>query len=231
MPSVLVTGSNRGLGLEWARLFATEGWRVYATCRHPAEANDLATLANQYPNLTIHRLDVTSTEDTRALYWAFKDQPLDVLLNNAGIYLEKGDSDIGCLRYDEWERSFQVNTIGAARVTETFLDNLELGERGLVVVTSSHMGSISDIESPGDYYYRSSKAALNAAFKGLSHALNQRGISVFILHPGAVKTRMGGPESTLTAEQSVKAMRVLLDRLGPSDSGRFFRYNGVELPW
>lgn len=231
MPSVLITGSNRGIGLEWARQLAEEGWRVYATCRHPEEAHELAGLASRYVDVVLFRLDVTVVEDVRAVALALEDQPLDLLVNNAGIYLEKGGPSLGCVRYDDWLRTFEVNTLGAVRITEALLPNLELGQRKQVVVTTSHMGSIGDITAPGDYYYRSSKAALNAAFRGLATELEPKGINVTILHPGAVATRMGGPESDLTAEESVRAMRRLIDRLTLAQTGEFYRYNEVRLPW
>jgi NAD(P)-dependent dehydrogenase (short-subunit alcohol dehydrogenase family) len=231
MPRVLITGSNRGLGLEWVRQLSAENWRVLATCRHPADAQGLNDLAEARTNVTVHRLDVTSVEDVRAMRWAMQDQPLDLLLNNAGIYLEKGGPRLGAIRYDDWLRTFEVNTLGAVRVTEALADQLQLGNEPMVVVTSSHMGSIADIEAPGSYYYRSSKAALNAAFKGVAAELMPRGIPVIIIHPGAVRTRMGGPESSLSPEQSVRAMRRVVASAGMADTGRFFRYDGTELPW
>lgn len=231
MRHVLITGSNRGIGLEWTRQLADDGWRVFATCRHPADAQELNGLAARHDNVTVHRLDITSVEDIRATRWALMDQPLDLLLHNAGIYLEKGGPHLGSIRYDEWLRSFEVNTLGAVRVTEALVQQLEMGTDPMVVVTSSHMGSIADIEAPGSYYYRSSKAALNAAFKGIASELAPRSIPVIIIHPGAVRTRMGGPESSLSTEQSVRAMRRVLDGRGMADTGHFFRYDGSRLPW
>jgi NAD(P)-dependent dehydrogenase (short-subunit alcohol dehydrogenase family) len=231
MPSVLITGSNRGIGLEWARQLAAEGWRVYATCRHPADAHNLEALASQFVDVVVLRLDVTVPDDVHAVYQALRGQPLDLLINNAGVFLEKGGPYLGALRFDDWLRTLAVNTLGPVRVTEALLENLERGQRKQIVVTTSHMGSIGDINYPGDYYYRSSKAALNAAFKGLAVELKPKGINVSILHPGAVATRMGGPESDLTPEESVRAMRRLIDRLPLAESGEFYRYNEVKLPW
>lgn len=231
MGRVLITGSNRGLGLEWVRQLADEGWQVLATCRHPGDADELKALAAGHGNVTVHRLDVTSVEDVRAIHWALKDRPLDLLLHNAGVHLEKGGPRLGGIRYDDWLRTLEVNTLGAVRVTEALTSQLELGSDPLVAVTSSHMGSITDIESPGSYYYRSSKAALNAAFKGLAAELRLRGIPVILIHPGAVRTRLGGPHSTLSPEQSVAAMRRVLARAEMADTGRFFHYDGSELPW
>lgn len=230
MPNVLITGANRGLGLTWTRQYAEEGWRVFATCRHPAEARDLQRLAERRPNINIHRLDITVTEDLRAIHWQLQDEPIDVLLNNAGVYLEKGRTAFGHLRYDEWRRTLEVNTFGAIRVTEALWENVAQSDKRLVVIVTSRMGSIGDIKSGGSYYYRSSKAALNAATRGLAAELEPRGIGVLLIHPGGVMTRMG-PVEGLTTEESVRGMRALVERFSMTDSGRFFSYDGSELPW
>ncbi len=231
MPTILITGSNRGLGLEWTRQYAAAGWRVFATCRHPAEAHELQQLASQEPRIRIERLDITDSTDICALRWALGDEPIDVLLNNAGIYLDKGSADLGNLNYADWARTLEVNTLGAVRVSEAFVENVAKSARRLIVAISSHMGSIAEIDAPGSYFYRSSKAALNAAFKGLSLALKVRGIGVLILHPGWVKTRMGGGGARLTATESVACMRKVIETFTPADSGRFLRYDGSEIPW
>ncbi|MDW7773869.1 MAG: SDR family oxidoreductase [Desulfobulbaceae bacterium] len=228
--SVLITGSNRGIGLEFVRQFADEDWRVYATCRRPAEAEELRKIAGKKERVTLHRLDVTSREDIKAMSWELGNKPLDILLNNAGIYLEKDDVQVGGMRYDDWMRTFEVNTLGAVRVTEGLIKNIAAGRRRLVVVLSSHMGSIADIESPGSYYYRSSKAALNAAMEGIAVALRQRDIGVQILHPGGVATRMG-PQDGISAEESVRGMRRIIDGFSMEQSGSFRRYDGSEMPW
>jgi len=228
--SVLITGSNRGLGLEWARQYAHDGWRVYATCRHPAEAHELQELAKESSTVSIHRLDVTVKEDIRALRWELEGEPIDILLSNAGVYLEKGQPQCGYLSYEDWTRTFEVNTMGAFRIAEAFVENLELSTKRLVAAVSSHMGSIADIGSPGSYYYRSSKAALNAAMQGLSVELKQRGIGVLILHPGGVKTRMGPPHG-ISPKESVRGMRAVIEQFTLAETGRFMRYNGVEMPW
>jgi NAD(P)-dependent dehydrogenase (short-subunit alcohol dehydrogenase family) len=230
MRSIFITGSNRGLGLEWARQYAQEGWRVFATCRHPAEASALKSLAEQFPILSLHRLDVTRSEDIRAIAREMEGQPIDILMGNAGVYLEKGTPEFGCLQYEDWMRTFQVNTLGVVRVVEALVENVARSQKRLVVAISSHMGSITDIQSPGSYYYRSSKAALNAAMQGLSIELKTRRISVLLLHPGGVNTRMG-PPGGISPEESVRGMRRIIDGFTLAESGRFMRYDGVELPW
>ena len=228
---MLITGANRGLGLEWARQYAEAGWRVYASCRRPAEAEDLNALAARYPRLSVHRLDVTDSEQLRTLQLDLEQARIDVLLNNAGVYLDKFMGDLGGIDYEVWLRTFAVNTLGAVRVTEALAGQVAASEKKRVVAISSHMGSIAEIAAPGNYAYRSSKTALNAAMKGLSHALAQRGIGVLLLHPGWVRTRMGGPDAPLTPAQSVHGMRILVENFRPEMSGRFFRHDGTEIPW
>lgn len=230
MPSVLVTGSNRGIGLEWCRQYAEADWRVFATCRHPEAADELQNLAATRPRLSVHRLDVTDPESVYALCAGLQDESIDVLVNNAGVYLEK-HAPTAALRYDDWLRTLDVNTLGPVRVTEALSEQVVRSSRRLVVTLSSHMGSIADINAPGDTYYRSSKAALNAAMKGLSLALKERGIGVLLLHPGWVKTRMGGWDAPLTPAASVADMRERVDSFSLDRSGCFLRHDGTEIPW
>ena len=232
MATVLVTGSNRGLGLEWVRQYAAEGWRVYATCRQPTEAGELRALADREKGIRILRLDVTKPDEINALAVELIKEPIDVLINNAGVYLEKF-MEVGLrrLRYEDWEYTFQVNTLGAVRVTEALQEHVARSEKRLVVVISTHMASIADIAAPGAYYYRSTKAALNAVMEGLTHELRPKGVGVLILHPGWVRTRMGGEGTSLMPPESVRGMRSLVEEFTLAESGRFFRYDGVEMPW
>jgi NAD(P)-dependent dehydrogenase (short-subunit alcohol dehydrogenase family) len=232
MESILITGSNRGLGLAWAEQYAAAGWRVYATCRHPEQADTLHLLDAAYRNLSVHRLDVTREEEIAALAQALADVSIDILLNNAGVYFEKYlPQSLGSIDYRHWQESFNVNTLGPMRVTAAFTEQVARSNRRLVVAITSHMGSIAEIGSPGDYPYRSSKAALNAAMKGLSLELAPRAISVLLLHPGWVQTRMGGPGALLSTDESVSAMRQVVENLRHGDSGHFFRYDGSSIPW
>lgn len=230
MPSALVTGSNRGLGLEWVRQYAQQGWRVFATCRHPREADDLQNLKRAYREVTLHRLDVTKVEDIRSLQWELEGQAIDVLVSNAGIYLDKRKYGIGCFRFHDWLRTLEVNTLGGLRVMEALIGNLARGSGKLIVAVSSHMGSIADIHDAGNYYYRSSKAALNAVMSGLAVELKPLGIGVLILHPGGVKTRMGPPFG-IPPEESVRGMMRIAERFRLEESGAFLRYDGEKMPW
>jgi NAD(P)-dependent dehydrogenase (short-subunit alcohol dehydrogenase family) len=232
MPTVLVTGSNRGIGLEWVRQDAAEGWRVHATCRQPSEAKELQELADNEKRISIHRMDVTKPDEINALAVELMKEPIDLVVNNAGVYLEKF-MEVGLrkIRYEDWEYSFRVNTLGAVRVTEAFQEHIARSEKQLVAVISTHMASIADIVAPGAYYYRSTKAALNAVMEGLTHELRPKGIGVLILHPGWVRTRMGGEGTSLMPPESVRGMRALVEKFTLEQSGRFYRYDGVVMPW
>lgn len=232
MPKVLVTGSNRGLGIEWVRQYAAEGWRVFATCRHPAEANELNKLAAKQETLTIHRMDVTRQDEISALARELLNESIDVLINNAGIYLEKYDgTNLDKLRFDDWELTLRVNTLGCLRVTSALKEMVARSERRLVVAISSHMGSITEIANSGGYYYRSSKAALNAAMRGLSLELKPLGMGVLILHPGWNNTRMGGPDAPFRPIDTVSGMRQIIEGFSLKNTGQFLRFDGVEIPW
>lgn len=230
MPSVLVTGSNRGIGLEWCRQYAETGWRVFATCRFPDAAHDLVELAARRPQVSLHYLNVVLPESLEQLRAELQDEAIDVLVNNAGVYFEKNVRPER-LDYDTWMQTLEVNTFGPMRVAEALIEQVARSERRLILNMSSHMGSIAGIEVPGDYYYRTSKAALNAAMRGLSLGLKERGIGVLLLHPGWVQTRMGGPGAPVAAADSVAGMRSLAERFDMEMSGRFFRYDGSEIPW
>lgn len=232
MASILITGSNRGLGLEWARQYALAGWRVYATCRYPEQADALNQLVAGNANLTVHRLDVTREDEINALASKLQGKPIDILLNNAGVYFEKFlNEDLSNIDFTHWEETFRVNTLGPMRVSAAFTEHVALGQHRLVVGITSHMGSIAEIGSPGSYAYRSSKAALNAAMKGLSLRLQPLGIGVLLLHPGWVQTRMGGPGAPYTTQTSVSGMRKLVENFRLSDTGHFYRFDGSTIPW
>ena len=232
MPNILITGSNRGIGLEWVRQYAEDGWNVFATCRHPNEAQDLRKLAEKAKNIRLLRMDVTRRDELNAVSVELMEQPIDLLISNAGVYLEKYKVvNLSCINYEDWLYTFEVNTLGHIRVVQAFLPNLEKSKKALCVITTTHMASIADICDPGAYYYRSSKSALNAAMEGITYELKEKNIGVLLLHPGHVKTRMGGKGTDLFPPESVKGMRNLIQNFSPENSGCFFRYDGVEMPW
>ena len=157
---------------------------------------------------------------------------IDVLVNNAGVYHEQwGNDPLGSIKYADWQHTFDVNTLGSMRISEAFVEHVARSHKRLMVAISSHMGSIADITSAKDYAYRSSKAALNAAMKGLSIEATNRGVGVLLLHPGWVRTRMGGDSAPLSTQESVSGMRKLVDNFELCQSGRFYRYDGETMPW
>ncbi|HKK14020.1 MAG TPA: SDR family oxidoreductase [Gammaproteobacteria bacterium] len=231
MSNVLVTGANRGLGLEFARQYAADGWRVFACCRNPESAQELAVLAGRHHNLSVHRLDVADHEDIDALAGELQDQAVDVLVNNAGTYGNRSAQQLGNIDYEDWSRTLRVNTLGPVRMLEAFLPHLERGERRVAATLTSLMGSIADNTSGGSYIYRTSKAALNAAMKSAAVDLEARGIGILLLHPGWVKTDMGGSSALITPEESIRALRQRIDEFDLSRTGRFINYDGREYPW
>jgi NAD(P)-dependent dehydrogenase (short-subunit alcohol dehydrogenase family) len=231
MPTILITGASRGLGLEFSRRFSASGWDVLATCRAPERAQALQALAELYPGLGVRRLDVANFDRMDALVDELSGQPVDVLLNNAGIYADTDATAFGALDYSAWEKTLRVNVMAPVRMAECFLPNLLLGERRLIVSLSSLMGSIADNHGGGSVLYRSSKAALNAAMKTLSIDLRFKGVGVLNLHPGWVRTDMGGSDAPLSPEESVGGMQRVIEGFRAEQSGAFLDYTGKSLPW
>lgn len=227
MPSVLITGANRGLGLEFTRQYAADGWRVFATCRDPAGARDLAAVEG---DVSAETLDVDDGPQVAALANKLSGQPIDVLINNAGIYGPK-DVTRDTVDYDAWGQVFRTNTMSPLAVSAAFAANVAQGGQKKIITLSSIMGSIAENDSSGDFIYRSSKAAVNAVMKSLAGDLKSEGITVAVLHPGWVRTDMGGPDAAIEAPESVTAMRAVIAGLKESDSGRFLNYDGTEIPW
>jgi len=228
--SILITGSNRGIGLELAREYAEEGWRVFACCRSPDSADQLNALLESYEQLSIHQLDIADNQQIKSLAKELKGQALDILFNNAGIY-GPNTASFGNIDETDWLECLRINTIAPMKVTEALIDNVLLGERKLIAAMSSKMGSMADNGSGGSYIYRSSKAALNAVMKSLSIDLTEKGIKVAILHPGWVKTDMGGPNAEITVKQCVENLRNNLNNMTLQNSGCFFEIDGSIIPW
>jgi NAD(P)-dependent dehydrogenase (short-subunit alcohol dehydrogenase family) len=231
MATVLITGANRGLGLEFCRQYAEAGWRVLACCRDPERAAELRSLASQQGAVSVHRLDVDRFEQIDALSRELAGQAIDVLLNNAGIYGGAEHNRFGSLDYELWTQVFRTNVQAPLKMAEAFLPDVERSSRKLIVAITSLMGSLSDNTSGGAILYRSSKAALNAAMKSLSIDLHDRGIGVLLLHPGWVRTDMGGANAPTSPGESIAGMRRVIEGFKPGDSGRFLNFRGEELPW
>jgi NAD(P)-dependent dehydrogenase (short-subunit alcohol dehydrogenase family) len=227
MPTALVTGANRGIGLEFARQYAKDGWRVVATCRDPERAKDLRKLGDA---VSIHRLDVADAEQVAALARALAGEPIDLLINNAGIGYPS-DGRLGRMDYAAWEETLRVNTLAPFRVTEALLPNVAASELKLIVSITSGLGSIARNTDGGTYAYRSSKAALNAVMRSLAADLRSKGVTVVVFSPGWVRTDMGGRGAQVAPKDSIAGMRAVIARLRLADTGRFFNYDGSEVPW
>jgi len=232
MQTVLITGANRGLGLEFAKQYARADWRVIACCRSPEGAHDLKVLAGASGGgVLIHPLDVGLAGSVSSLASALREEPIDILLNNAGIYGDERHDDFGRIDYTRWAETFSVNVLGPMRMAEAFVENVSRSQRKIIACVSSRLGSIADNTSGGSYLYRSSKAALNAVVKSLSVDLKDRGIVAVALHPGWVQTDMGGPKAPIRPQESVQGLRKVLEGLKAVDSGKFLSYDGSEVPW
>ncbi len=227
MPTVLITGAGRGIGLEFTRQYAAAGWTVLAALRDPAAGEALNRMTGAVTRLP---LDVADAGSIAALADRLRGTPIDLLINNAGLYGPTGVR-LTAIDHDAWQRVMAVNLYGPVRMTQAFLDHLRAGRQRKIVALTSRMGSIADNTSGGGYIYRSSKAALNAGMRSLAIDLAGEGFSVGILHPGWVQTDMGGPKATLSPSDSVDGMRRVIDALGPQTSGRFLNYDGREIPW
>jgi NAD(P)-dependent dehydrogenase (short-subunit alcohol dehydrogenase family) len=227
MSSVVITGANRGLGFEFTRQYAQDGWSVFATCRHPEAATALQKL--KAGAVTIIELDVTDAAGIKRAARQIEG-PIDLLINSAGISGPR-DQSTGKVDYESWREVLDVNTMGPLRITEAFIPHLARSQRKLVVTITSGMGSIGDNTSGGSIPYRSSKAAVNMVMRTAAIDLAARGIAAVVINPGWVKTDMGGPNAPLTATESVSAIRRLIATLGSAQSGRFFNHDGREYPW
>ncbi len=226
MPTILITGSNRGIGLAFAQQCASIGWRVIACCRDPASAVELGRVPG---DVQVHALDVSDQASIDALGRDLGAMPIDILVNNAGVSGRAGQQ-FGSIDEAAWEQAFRVNAIAPIKLAEALIGHIERGDRRLIVCMTSRMGSIA--EAPGgSYAYRTSKAALNMAARNLAGDLRPRGIGVVLFHPGWVRTDMGGPAAALTPRASVQGMWRVIERLGPDDSGRFFDCDGAAVPW
>lgn len=229
MNTVLITGSNRGIGLEFCRQYLQDGWRVYATCRLPDAATELQSLARESANISLHQLDLRDWSAIDRLAVELADIKLDILLNNAGIFTDQ-QRPFGDFDFTAWETSFRVNTIAPVKMAEAFFAPLIRGDEKKLVNISSTMGSISQ-GGGGACSYRASKAALNAAMNCLSREFTQQGIQLYLFHPGWVATDMGTSAATLSPAQSAKEMRRVIATVTPKPGRTFINHLGQELPW
>lgn len=231
MLTTLITGANRGLGLAFAELYASSGWRVFACCRNPAKAEKLLALAQRYPALiSIFTLDVTKPADIKKLVDDLALASIDVLINNAGIYGPSG-LRFSYVTEDPWLEVLRINTIAPLMVAQALVSNVATSQRRMIANISSSMGSMYENVEGGAYLYRSSKAALNAITKSMAIDLSPQQIIVVSLNPGWVRTDMGGDDALVSAKESATALKCVLDYVSLDESGKFFDLHGEEIPW
>ena len=233
MPTVLVTGANRGLGAELVRQYRADGWRVLACCRRP-EASGLT----EGGGLSVHRLDLTDHGAVEALAAELEGTAIDVLLNSAGTMGAQsfaarglGIQRFGESDYEDWTGILRVNVFGPMKMAEAFVEHVAGSEQKKIVALTSVVGSMARNRMGGLYAYRSSKAALNAVMKSMAIDLARRQIIAVAMHPGWVRTEMGGPRAEIDAVTSVAGVRRVIAGLTVEQAGRFMSWEGEELPW
>ncbi len=232
MNTVLITGANRGIGLEFARQYAVDGWQVVACCRQPQQAEALNQLADQYKDrFSIHQLDVRELAEIDQLSHKLQNLPIDILINNAGVYPHAQNGEFSHINYDDWMEAFRINTFAPLRMVEALVEQIARSQLKIVATITSKMGSITDNQRGGSYIYRSSKAAVNMVVKSLAVDLQPLGIIAVLLHPGWVQTDMGGRGALISTKQSVTGMKSILNRMTHSDTGKFIAYDGQHIPW
>lgn len=235
MPVAVITGANRGIGLELTRQYLDDGWKVYAITRRTS--HDLDGLASS-GSLTVINADLTDDSSLRAAVEAIDARAVDVLINNAGTMGDGSFEEVGFdfqafgrFNRDEWREVFNINVFTPQALCELLARKLEKAERGVAVTISSMLGS-NELNTSGSIYaYRASKAAVNSIMKSMGSDLGKRGVIAVALHPGWVQTDMGGANADVTVTDSVAGLRKVIAGLTADDSGGFFAYDGQRMPW
>lgn len=230
MPHALITGANRGIGLEHARQLLERTWTVTAAVRDPEGATELKALDPGDGRLKIAAYDASDLSAADALKRQVTG-PIDILFANAGVMGPKDQNDLRTAAGEGFVDTFRINTLAPLALAGAFADQVAASQMKVIALQSSRMGSISDNDSGGRYAYRASKAALNAVGKSLSVDLKDKGVTVLMLHPGWVRTDMGGPNGLITVTECVDGQLDLIARANPAMNGRFFHSNGQDLPW
>lgn len=231
METVLITGANKGIGLELVRGFAASGRRVIAGCRAPGEAQALQALASSNDAIEVHEVHVSDGDSVAKLAARIGEGPIDVLINNAGMAgPDFQNQSLGDMDYEGWAETFAVNTMAPLRVLQAFRSNLAAGTNPRAVTVTSQMGAIG-LDMPVMLAYCSSKGAVNKVMRLAAPELAQQGIAVALLHPGFVQTDMGGPSAHITAEESAAGMIAVIDGLTLADSPCFKTWEGKDHVW
>jgi len=241
--TVLITGSNQGIGLEFAKQFAAKGWTVIATHRRSSTPDTLAELQKQYPNVRVELMDVSRLDHIRALAKKMEGEPIDILLNNAALIRfaplrdREGNAGqlFGTLDYEQFDQFVHVNVAGPLMIAEEFYEHLIASKKKMIVTMSSAAGMVSVLPMNNDHYwYYITKAALNSAMRMLSLELSDEGVTVVFFHPGGVQVESFGDlklRGAMTPTESIGHMMKTIDGLTFEDSGRFLRYDGEDMPW
>lgn len=230
MTTVLITGANRGIGLEMTREYAARGDRVLACCRDSKAARDLAGIAAE-ADVRIFEVRVSDGLSVARLAENLNGEAIDLLINNAGtIGPAQADQTATRMDFDGWAEAFAVNTMAPVRVMQALMPNLKASDQGRVATITSQLGSLA-LDMPMGYAYCSSKAALNKFMKLAAQDLRSEGIGVCVIHPGWVKTDMGGPDAQLTPRESAAGIIAVLDGFSLANTGSFWKWNGEPHPW
>ena len=230
MARILITGANRGLGLEFVERYLESGDDVMASYRNEDSSFDLIKMSNERSNLKLLQLDVSSNKSLNSFAENLGDSPIDIFINNAGVYGPR-NSSFGNVDEENWIPAIKINAIAPILLTQLIIKNIRSGADKKLIFVTSKMGSIDDNKGGGAYVYRSSKTALNAVVKSLSVDLENEGIVVALIHPGWVKTDMGGPNALIDKDTSVRGMTGVISNLDISSTGNFYNYDGSIIPW
>lgn len=239
MPTVLITGAGRGLGREFVRQYAADGWRVLAVVRYPARAPQLHELAAASGGrVTVHAADVGDHASVDALAAQLRGTAIDVLINNAGTMgretfatLGMNAQRFGYTNYEDWLETFRINVQGPMKMAEAFVQHVAASDQKKIVTLTSVLGSIASNATGGLYAYRTTKSAANSLMRAMALDLARDGIICAPLHPGWARTDMGGEKAPLDPQDSVAGLRRVIAMLDRQSAGRFLQYDGTELPW
>ena len=230
MATILISGASRGIGKEMAKQYCEDGDRVYACCRNPGGAEELTALAAESGGqITVHQMDAADAESINACAAELEGVAIDVLINNAGV-TGGAHQSLGDLDVDEWIETFKINTVGPALVAQAFRPNLEAADNAKIMTVTSQLGA-STWPFGGMYSYSTTKAAVNKVGQILALDLKDAGIASAVIHPGYVKTDMGGPNAEITPEESASGIRSVIDGLNMDSTGGFFKWNGEVHAW